>query len=493
MRRKATGSLEQKQKNDFIMEAYPKVCIQLPVYCEPDHVKDLIEKVSKISWPRDSLDIQVLDDSNDETSFFAAQAIAKVRSEQPDLNIQLIHRESREGFKAGALNYGMNKSDAEYFAVFDCDFRPTEDFLQQLMPSFFQGRKVAVVQAAWIYRNPVQHLLTRLQRMLLNFHFFVEQDARWRQNLPLNFNGTAGIWSREAIEAGGGWSSRTVTEDLYLSYLVQMKGWEIVFHTDVQISSELPASLSSFLVQQRRWARGNGQVGRLLWAKIFMSDWNLSQKRDAIIHLLGYGYGGLIAGIYFLMPLWLPLRAKWLESTSFFEPARLFDSGLWLVLMILFFSVYSSRRIFTGENTSVVSRLWNTFFLLITAPTIAVTTIGSYLQGIFIDSDKKVVEFKRTPKSTRYSLLAKRNSLIIGGMTLLFAYSFIIAILQGQYLFALMMFFHGIGSFLLLRTEEPSRNESLMSSKDGALVPNPLKKKIAQKVNSQSLKLREEL
>ena len=257
---------------------YPPLTVQLPLYNEPNVAQRLIEAVAQLEYPG-ALDIQVLDDSTDETSIIVAETIQRIR-----VPIAHIRRESRDGFKAGALAHGMRLSKSELFAVFDADFVPPHDLLLRMVP-YFANARAGMVQARWTHLNRDESLLTRVQALLLDAHFAVESAARNFGGRFFNFNGTAGIWRRAAIEEAGGWSSSTLTEDLDLSYRAQLAGWEFVFLNDVEVPAELPAALSGFQDQQHRWTKGSIQTARKLLGTILGSEHRRSVKSEALFHL----------------------------------------------------------------------------------------------------------------------------------------------------------------------------------------------------------------
>jgi cellulose synthase/poly-beta-1,6-N-acetylglucosamine synthase-like glycosyltransferase len=257
---------------------FPPLTVQLPLYNEPNVAARLIEAVAQLEYPG-ALDIQVLDDSTDETSAMVAAAIQRC-----GISIAHIRRESRDGFKAGALAHGMRLSTSELFAVFDADFVPPRDLLLRMVP-YFADARVGMVQARWTHLNRDESLLTRVQALFLDAHFAVESAARNFGGRFFNFNGTAGIWRRAAIEEAGGWSSSTLTEDLDLSYRAQLAEWEFVFLNDVEVPAELPAALSGFQDQQHRWAKGSIQTARKLLGPIVASDHRRRVKSEAVFHL----------------------------------------------------------------------------------------------------------------------------------------------------------------------------------------------------------------
>ncbi|MCC6012193.1 glycosyltransferase [Candidatus Caldipriscus sp.] len=280
------------------LRRYPKVCVQLPVYNEPFVVERAIRSSAKLIWPKDKLEIQVLDDSNDETSAIASAVISELSKE--GINIRHIRRGNREGFKAGALRYGMELTDAEYFAIFDADFIPPEDFLLRTIPFLERDPKLAGVQTRWDFINGDDNLFTKAQRFMLNLHFVLEQFVRSRENLWLTFNGTAGVLKRSAIEWVGGWEADTLTEDSDLSFRLYKKGYKILYLPDVTCKSELPDSPVAFKAQQRRWAKGGAQVFRKYWRELLNSNIPISWKVEFLFQSagnLGYPLGMLLMNL----------------------------------------------------------------------------------------------------------------------------------------------------------------------------------------------------
>jgi hypothetical protein len=244
----------------------PPVTVQLPVYQERHVVERLIDAAAAFDWPRERLQIQVLDDSNDETTALAGARVEHYRRQ--GLDIQLVRRPDRKGYKAGALAVGMTRAWGEFIAIFDADFVPPPDFLRRTIPPFLSQPALGLVQARWAHLNADYSLLTRAQSLALDGHFVVEQTARNRSGLLMNFNGTAGVWRRACIEASGGWSGDTISEDLDLSYRAQLGGWDCLYLPQVCAPAELPPQLAAFKRQQFRWAKGSIQCLRKLWRPI---------------------------------------------------------------------------------------------------------------------------------------------------------------------------------------------------------------------------------
>jgi cellulose synthase/poly-beta-1,6-N-acetylglucosamine synthase-like glycosyltransferase len=262
-------------------DEFPPLTIQLPLYNEPNVAARLLDAVAAIEYPG-ALDIQVLDDSTDETTEIVAGRVVAIRAR--GVRIEHVRRGSRDGYKAGALAHGMARSTSALFAVFDADFVPAPDVLLRMVPYFGDGR-VGMVQARWTHLNREQSLLTRVQALFLDAHFAVESAARHFGGRFFNFNGTAGVWRGTAIEEAGGWSARTLTEDLDLSYRAQLAGWQFVFLPDVEVAAELPAALSGFQEQQHRWAKGSIQTARKVLPTIARADLRRAVKAEAAFHL----------------------------------------------------------------------------------------------------------------------------------------------------------------------------------------------------------------
>lgn len=260
----------------------PLVTIQLPIFNELHVVESLLNTVSALDYPRDRLQIQVLDDSTDETAPHAEKLSADLKELGHD--VEYIHRTNRHGFKAGALDEAMASAKGDFICIFDADFQPAPDYLKKLI-HHFTNPKVGMVQARWGHLNKNFSLLTRCQALFLDGHLVLEQTARSRHGEFLNFNGTAGIWRREAIADGGGWHHDTLTEDLDLSYRAQLKGWKFIYLKDVVVPAELPPDMDGFKSQQHRWTKGSIQVCKKILLDVWRSDIPLPLKIEATSHL----------------------------------------------------------------------------------------------------------------------------------------------------------------------------------------------------------------
>ncbi|MFO1011310.1 MAG: glycosyltransferase [Planctomycetota bacterium] len=296
----------------------PRVTVQLPVFNERTVAARLIQAAGELDWPRDRLEIQVLDDSNDETTSIVEAEVAKLV--ERGLDARVLRRADRRGFKAGALDHGLVSARGEFVCIFDADFVPGPDFLRRLMPSF-SDPKIGMVQARWGHANREDNLLTRAESTLLDGHFVIEHKVRHDSGLFFNFNGTAGIWRRAAIDAAGGWEHDTLTEDLDLSYRAQLAGWRFVYAPMVVAPAEVPPDIAAFKSQQHRWAKGSVQVFKKLGWRIVTSKEPLSVKMEALAHLTGnVGYPCVLL-LALLMPLAIrvmPEYPAWVHVGMFF-------------------------------------------------------------------------------------------------------------------------------------------------------------------------------
>ena len=263
-------------------EQLPRVTVQLPIYNEIYVVERLLKSVSELDYPRELLQIQVLDDSTDNTREVTTSCVAALR--QRGFDVELIHRNDRVGFKAGALATGLNSAN-EFVCILDADFVPPRDLLRRTI-DFFTNPKVGMIQTRWGHLNRCYSLLTRVQAMFLDGHLLLEQTARSRSGRFFNFNGTAGLWRRSCIEEAGGWQHDTLTEDLDLSYRAQLAGWKFVFLPDVVTPAELPVDMNGFKSQQHRWTKGSIQTCKKLLPTIWRSKLPLLIKLEATGHLM---------------------------------------------------------------------------------------------------------------------------------------------------------------------------------------------------------------
>ncbi|WP_186441250.1 glycosyltransferase family 2 protein [Desulfamplus magnetovallimortis] len=307
---------EEKHETRLSFDKLPLVTIQVPLYNEPLVAARIIDAVASIQWQSNKLEIQILDDSSDETNDIVKESVKYWAGQ--GVWIYAIFRNNRKGYKAGALQNGLRQSSGEFIAVFDADFIPPTDFLKKTIPHFYpidlnqdltdqnkisrkrnkiiknknfinsntKDKKIGMVQTRWGFLNSRYSWLTRLQTLMLSPHFGIEHKIRFSRHLFFNFNGTAGVWRKEAIESSGGWQDDTVTEDLDLSYRAQLSGWKFLYLNDVVVPSELPATLSDFRSQQERWSKGSIQTARKILPGLLSSPVSLGVKIEAIAHLM---------------------------------------------------------------------------------------------------------------------------------------------------------------------------------------------------------------
>jgi cellulose synthase/poly-beta-1,6-N-acetylglucosamine synthase-like glycosyltransferase len=367
-----------------VLDALPTVTIQLPIYNEIYVADRLIDAVCQIDYPRELLEIQVLDDSTDETRSVAERAVR--RNAAHGLDIKYIHRDDRTGYKAGALEAGMRVARGEYIAIFDADFVPPQDFLRRTI-QFFAEPRIGMVQARWGHINQDYSLLTKIQSILLDGHFVLEHGGRNRAGHFFNFNGTAGIWRRAAILDGGGWQHDTLTEDLDLSYRAQLRGWKFVFLPDLIAPAEVPVEMNAFKSQQHRWAKGSIQTCRKVLPKILSSDLPLGVKAEAFFHLTANFNYPLMCVLSVLMAPSMAIR---------------YNMGWYEMLLIdipLFFAATASVANFYMVCQRELHRDWITRvkylpFLMSIGIGLAVNNTRAVFEALF----NKQSEFARTPK-----------------------------------------------------------------------------------------------
>ena len=369
----------------FAENELPRVTVQLPMFNELLVAERVIDAAARIDYPRDRLEIQVLDDSTDRTSSIARARCEALR--QDGLNIRYVRRASRMGYKAGALEHGLQSAEGDFVLVFDADFVPGESAVRDLI-DFFTDPSVGMVQARWGHLNREHSLLTRCQAMLLDGHFVIEHAARNLTGRFFNFNGTAGMWRRAAIEDAGGWEHDTITEDMDLSYRAQLAGWTFVYAPHVSVPAELPGDMSSFKSQQYRWAKGSIQTARKLLGRILQAPVPAKVKREAFFHLTNN-----VAYVFLLL-----LAA--LQLPNMLIRRRMEDPTLLLLDVPMFWATCGSvaafylvaHRDLYGGTWQAVKRLPAMMALGIG---LAVNNGRAAIEGWF----GRDVEFVRTPKS----------------------------------------------------------------------------------------------
>jgi cellulose synthase/poly-beta-1,6-N-acetylglucosamine synthase-like glycosyltransferase len=443
-----------------ILSPLPKVTVQLPMYNERYVVERLIDSVAKIDYPRELLEIQVLDDSNDETSEMARAAVERHRLR--GVNIHYLHRDHRAGFKAGALQEGLCAATGEFLLVLDADFIPDPGIIRDSIDFFFDPH-VGMVQSRWDHLNRDFSLLTKIQSIYLDGHFVLEHTARNRSGRFFNFNGTAGIWRRRTIEESGGWMADTLTEDLDLSYRAQLANWKFVYLKDVVSPAEVPVDVSGFKSQQHRWAKGSIQTGLKLLRAVFQSRFPLKVKIESFFHLTNNISYPLVVALSFLI-----FPAMVIRHNLGWTKLILFDAPLFLIstLSVITFYVVAQREI----DPRWRKKLRYMPMVMALGIGLAVNNTHAVLEALLGGKS----EFRRTPK---YSIVDasqkwKHKSYRTGSdiffpievaFALYFALVIGLALLQRIYLALpfLMIFFSGYFYIVLLsvlqRIERPRR------------------------------------
>src|SRR5215207_9837346 len=367
------------------LEVLPKVTVQLPIFNEMYVADRLIGAVCEMDYPKELLEIQVLDDSTDETTEIAELAVR--RHAARGFNISYLHRVDRHGYKAGALEAGLKEASGRFIAIFDADFIPPRDFLQRALPYFDTDPKIGMVQARWGHINQDYSLLTKIQSILLDAHFVLEHGGRNRAGAFFNFNGTAGVWRRQAIDSAGGWQHDTLTEDLDLSYRAQLRGWRFVFLPDVVAPAEVPVEMNSFKSQQHRWAKGSIQTCMKLLPRILRSNQPLGVKVEAFFHLsANFNYLLMsILSILMFPSMYVRYSMGWTEM-------MLIDIPLFAAATLSFCNFYmvSQRELYPDWKT----RLKYLPFLMSIGIGLCVNNTRAVIEAIF----NKQSDFARTPK-----------------------------------------------------------------------------------------------
>jgi cellulose synthase/poly-beta-1,6-N-acetylglucosamine synthase-like glycosyltransferase len=374
------------------LDRLPRVTIQLPIYNELYVAERLIAASCNIDYPKELLDIQVLDDSTDETTNVAMKSVKEFRDKGFD--IHYIRRESREGFKGGALSNGLKTAKGDFIAVFDADFIPQSDILQKTI-HYFSDSSIGMVQTRWTYLNRDYSLITKIQAIMLDGHFVIEHTARNWSGRFFNFNGTAGVWRREAIETAGGWQNDTLTEDLDLSYRSQLKGWKFIFLKDEVSPSEIPVEINGFKSQQHRWAKGSIQTAKKLLPRILKSDLPLKVKVEAFFHLTNnMSYLLMLLLSVLIYPSMVArINIGWFQMLVTDVPFLLVAT-----VGISFFYLCSQKETYRNWK----SRLLYLPMLMSVGIGLSVNNSKAVLEALF----NKQTEFRRTPK---YSIEKKRD------------------------------------------------------------------------------------
>ena len=437
--KKTKNKNAQKSLSPQYPHEFPIVTIQLPIYNEKYVVERLLDAVAEIEWPRNSLEIQILDDSTDETSDIIQHKIAEEKFN--DLDMLHIRRKNRAGFKAGALQLGLNASKGEFIAVFDADFVPDKKFILETIHEF-KDPDIGMVQTQWEHLNKDYSLITKLQAFGLNGHFKVEQAGRNVAGSFINFNGTGGIWRKSCIKDAGGWQADTLTEDLDLSYRAQMKGWKFKYLEDVASPAELPVNMLAVKSQQFRWTKGGAETIRKNLRKVLKTDLKFTNKIHAIFHLTNSAnFLLLLIASIVSIPL-LYIKHTHQELSLFFDFGSIFLVGF---LAISYFYWIANKEV---ESLKSYARYFPLFIIFSLGFTL--NNSLAFIEGIFGIK----TPFVRTPKfnivgttdswKSNVYLNHKFNwSIVLEGiLSLYFLSGIVLGILLGDYglfLFHLML------------------------------------------------------
>lgn len=376
-RRRAAAAVSQPPAE------WPAVTVQLPIYNEMYVAQRVIDAAAQLDYPRDRLQIQVLDDSTDETAAIAQTAVESWRGK--GINIVHLRRSNREGYKAGALQAGLEQAEGEFIAMFDADFVPSPDYLRCVLPAF--RPRTAFVQARWGHLNRDYSLLTALQSIAIDAHFMVEQFARATGGFWFNFNGTAGIWRRAALDDAGGWKADTLTEDLDISYRALLRGWQACYLRRLVVPAELPVSMVAFRRQQHRWARGSLECALKLGPQVWRADIPLKLKVEATLHLTGYAVHLLLFALSLLYPAVLLLAQQYPQLVTLFGVAYFFN-----------LTALAPTAFFVAGQRELARRWWwglpKILFVTAVGSGLMLNTVRAALQII----TRRHNEFERTAK-----------------------------------------------------------------------------------------------
>jgi len=373
------------KRDDFSkqLEDYPVVTLQLPIYNEMYVIERLIKTVCEMDYPIDKLEIQVLDDSTDETVEIVDNIVKEYRLQGFD--IHHIHRTDRSGYKAGALKEGLKVAKGEFVGIFDADFIPRKNFLKIVLP-FFKNPKIGMVQTRWEHLNRAYSLVTQIQALALDGHFVLEQQVRNKAGYFINFNGTSGVWRKECIFDAGNWEADTLTEDLDLSYRAQLKGWKFKYLTDFTTPSEVPSEINSLKSQQFRWTKGAIETARKMLFRVWMAKLPLKTKIMCTFHLTNN-----IVFPFILVACLLNMPIVLIKNTGLYDTYFLFMSVFVLAFIASFlFYLYSQKDVYSD---------WRSRILLF--PVFMAGSMGFAInntKAVFEALINKKSEFVRTPK-----------------------------------------------------------------------------------------------
>ncbi len=438
--RKACKKVCENKDTKGKENAFPMVTVQLPIYNELYVVKRLVDTVANLDYPVDKLEIQVLDDSTDDTVDVVKECVEKWQTK--GIDIKQIRRINRAGFKAGALQEGLRSAKGDYIAIFDADFVPHTDFLKRTIPKF-DSDKVGVVQTRWGHLNKDYSMLTKLQAFGLDAHFSVEQKGRNEGGYFINFNGTAGVWRKECIEDAGGWQSDTLTEDLDLSYRAQLKGWQFKFLEEVNAPAELPAEMNALKSQQYRWTKGAAETAKKNLGKVLRSELPFSTKLHACFHLMNsFIFVCVLLTALVSIPLLIMKNQYQFQYAYIFDIASIFLFGL-LSLGIYYWS--SLSRDYTRLSCRMRIFLARFPLFLCISMGLSLHNTIAVIEGYI----GRKTPFVRTPKLNvnQSSDSWKENIYVIKKINPL---SFLEALLAAYFTFGVVLSFHFKDFYLLL-------------------------------------------
>jgi len=464
--RRRASSKRRAQRE--IIEAYqsdgkwPIVTTQIPIYNESHVALRIIDAVAAFDYPIGKHEIQVLDDSNDHTCSLIDDKVEALRAAGVDIHV--VRRSNRSGYKAGALALGLTTARGIYVAIFDADFVPPDDFLRRSVPLLEVSPKLACLQGRWDHINRNESWLTQAQALGIDGHFAIEQGARAWNGLMMNFNGTAGIWRKAAIDdpSVGGWSGDTLTEDLDLSYRAQLAGWKLDYCLDLACPAELPGTVDAFKSQQRRWATGSIQVARKLLPRIWLGRLSLGEKIEATLHLTHYS-----------VAFWMLLLALFARPMLLvFSDGRVIGEWFWMAWMVILVSaiapssVYAYARYSLGGKWSGVPIIPS---MLMLGCGMCVNNTLAVVRGLFLRGG----EFVRTPKSGSTKSTVHQSTyrtaqdhmwaleLLLGVYSLI---SFVACYRQYHGVFSIFLFIYAVGFATIGWMSRPRRNATAVSS-----------------------------
>jgi len=384
---------EDINPDDFVIKDYPFVTIQLPLFNEKYVICRLIDASLRIDYPKDKLEIQILDDSTDDTKVIIENHI-KPYIEQGFI-INHIHRTNRQGYKAGALKEGLKTALGEFVAIFDADFIPRKNFLNRTIPYFLKDKKIGLVQTRWEHINRDYSILTKTQAIALDGHFVVEQAVRNRAGFFINFNGTGGIWRKECIFDAGNWEADTLTEDLDLSYRAQMKGWQLKYLVNFTSPSELPVDINALRSQQFRWTKGAIETAKKIYPKVLKSNLPLREKFQSFIHL----WSNLAFPFIIIAALLNPLITLVKETGEYEQVFKFMSFFIFAFISSIMFYLYSQKDVYPDWQRRII------YFpvFMMGSMGLSVNNLKAVWEGLI----NKKSEFVRTPK---YKIVTEKDT-----------------------------------------------------------------------------------